>query len=97
MNKVTEIFCLINEFCSNFNQLIKEYALSHSNTSRKRHRKSRLSDSEVMTILVLFHLGGYRCLKHFYLNHVCVHMKKEFPHWLFRSNGASLFGQTVPL
>ncbi len=34
-----------------------------------------MSESEVATIFVLFHLGGYRCLKHFYLHYVCKHMK----------------------
>ena len=24
-----------------------------------------------MTILILFHKSGYRCLKHYYLNHIC--------------------------
>jgi hypothetical protein len=24
-----------------------------------------MSDAEVMTILVAFHMGGHRCLKHF--------------------------------
>lgn len=38
-----------------------------------------MSDAEVMTILVLFHGSGYRCLKHFYLDHVCKHMRHLFP------------------
>ena len=32
-----------------------------------------------MVILILFHSSGYRCLKHFYLNHVCVHLRHLFP------------------
>lgn len=38
-----------------------------------------LSDVEVITILVLFHLHSYRCLKHFYLGYVCKHMQDCFP------------------
>jgi hypothetical protein len=33
---------------------------------RKRERKSSLSLSEVMTILIVFQSSGYRTLKHFY-------------------------------
>jgi len=47
---------------------------------RRRNRPCRLSDSEVMTILVLFHTMHFRDLKSFYLGYVCQHMKKEFPH-----------------
>ena len=46
---------------------------------KQRNRKSTLSDSEVMTILILFHSGHYRDLKHYYINHVKKHMKSEFP------------------
>ena len=46
---------------------------------KQRNRKSTLSDSEVMTILILFHSDHYRDLKHYYINHVKKHMKSEFP------------------
>jgi hypothetical protein len=46
---------------------------------RMRRRAGRLYLSEVMTILVLFHLSNYRDFKHFYLDHVKVHMRGEFP------------------
>jgi hypothetical protein len=39
-----------------------------------------LAASEVMTILILFHLSGYRTFKHFYLREICRHWKAEFPH-----------------
>jgi len=39
-----------------------------------------MSDRKVMTILVLFHLKSYGNLKHFYINHVCKHMRDEFPY-----------------
>lgn len=34
---------------------------------------------EIMTILVLFHMGDYRTLKHFYLNCVLSDLKSYFP------------------
>jgi hypothetical protein len=78
-NKITEIFYLIDEFCKEF-ELAKEGYLLQDNTSvKKRNRKFKLSDSEVITILVLFHQGGYRCFKHFYINYVQKHMISEFP------------------
>ena len=46
---------------------------------KKRIRKRTLSLSEVMTILVLFHLSGYRNLKQFYLEFVSQSPTSEFP------------------
>jgi hypothetical protein len=46
---------------------------------RERLKMSRLSMSEVMTIMILFHQSNYRTLKHFYLRHVCLFLKEEFP------------------
>jgi hypothetical protein len=47
---------------------------------RRRNRSCRLSDSKVMTILVLFQTKHFRDLKSFYFGYVCLHMRKEFPH-----------------
>ena len=38
-----------------------------------------LSKAEVMVIMILFHGSGYRCLKHFYLEHVTNHLRHLFP------------------
>ncbi len=38
-----------------------------------------MSNAEVITILVAFHMSGHRCLKHFYLNHVRGHWGHLFP------------------
>ena len=74
-----EIFCILDEFCKYFTPELKKHLVD---TPCKQHRNHpcRLSDSEVMTILVLFHTKHFRDLKSFYLGYVCQHMKNEFPH-----------------
>ena len=74
-----EIFCILDEFCKYFTPELKKHMVDTSG-KRRRNRPCRLSDSEVMTILVLFHTMHFRDLKSFYLGYVCQHMKKEFPH-----------------
>ena len=76
-SKITEIFFVIDEFSLVFDTTIKEKSVSDGKAHRNKPYK--MSESEVATILVLFHLGGYRCLKHFYLQYVCKHMKNDFP------------------
>ena len=46
---------------------------------RKYHRESRMLKAEIMVIMILFNSSGYRCLKHFYLEKVCKHMRHLFP------------------
>jgi hypothetical protein len=41
-----------------------------------------MSDSEVITILMLFHFGTFHNFKHFYLFYIGEHLKKEFPRQL---------------
>ncbi len=55
--KVTEIYFIINEFFKKFDKTIKEHSLPGKQT-RKRNRKFTMSESEVMTILILFHFFG---------------------------------------
>lgn len=74
-----EIFCILDEFCKYFEPELRRHTLG---TPGKRHRNRpcRMSDSEVMTILVIFHTRRFCDLKSFYLYYVCRHMREEFPH-----------------
>ena len=74
---ILTLFFEIDEFCCVFEPLWRKRLLTDG--LQKRHRQRRLSLSEVMTILVLFHQSGYRNLKQFYLEFVCVHLTSEFP------------------
>jgi len=73
-SKITEIFCVIDEFCKEYDQIVDKSLLGNP-----AKRPSRMSESEIMTITVLFHLGGFRTFKHFYIYYVKEHMKEEFP------------------
>ncbi len=77
-DKVTELFCMADDFCKFFDTMMAKYTLQ---THGKRHyyRASRMSKAEVMLIIILFHDSGYRCLKHFYMEKVCKHMRHLFP------------------
>ena len=72
--KITDLFCVIDEFCKEYDQIVDKALLG--NPSK---RPVTLSKSEVITIMVLFHLGGFRCFKHFYIFYVQKHMQEEFP------------------
>ena len=74
-----KIFCTIDEFCKFLAPELKKRAVNVPG-KHFRNRPCRLSDSEVMTILVLFHTNHFRDLKSFYLGYVCQHMRRDFPH-----------------
>ena len=78
-NEVTEIFYLIDEFSKEFDNVYKKHLLPANDGKPHRNKPNRLSDSEVMTILIAFHLSGMRNLKHFYVFYVCIHQKQEYP------------------
>ena len=77
-DKVTELFCMADDFCKFFDAMIKKYTLKSDN-KRAYHRDSTMSKSEIMLIMILFHDSGYRCLKHFYVEKVCKHLRHLFP------------------
>ena len=77
-DKVTELFCIADDFCKFFDAMMEKYTIKEAK-KRNYHRDSTLSKAEVMLIMILFHDSGYRCLKHFYLESVCKHMRHLFP------------------
>lgn len=93
---VIELFCAVDDFCQEFEPKWKQSQLESG--LRKRKRKSRLTLSEVMTIVIHFHQSNYRTFKAYYLQHVCEHLSGEFPNLVSYSRFVRLKGQAfVPL
>ena len=65
MIDLIRLFCSIDDFWKNFEPLWKEHLLD--NQKREPRRLPGLSLSEVMSIVVLFHMSGYRNFKTFYI------------------------------
>ena len=65
--------------------------------TRRRRRDTRLSMSEIMTILIAFQASNYRTFKHFYL-HLRTHHRGEFPHLVAYHRFVALIPRaTMPL
>lgn len=47
---------------------------------RQRNKPGAMRLSEVMTLMVMFQVSGYRNLKTFYNGFVCRYLRAEFPH-----------------
>ena len=77
-DKITEIFYMADEFCIFFDRMLTRYTLKNNN-KRTYHRDSTMSKAEIMLIIILFHNSNHRCLKHFYLEYVCNHLRHLFP------------------
>lgn len=94
-DKIIKIYFIIDEFNKEFNKTISAHSLKEKDTPKKRNRKFLMSDSEVMTILVLFHAMGYKNLKHFYLFYIGKHLKNEFANLVSYNRFVELQKRTV--
>jgi hypothetical protein len=77
MDSLTELFCLIDDFCRVFEPAWKRHLLASG--AKRQQRPSTLSLLELMTLSILFHQWRIRQLKSFYLGYVCRHLRAEFP------------------
>lgn len=80
MENLIELFCAVDDFLKVFSPEWNKRLIAGGD--RKRLREGRLSPSEIITILILFHESHYRDFKHFYLLSVCRELKKYFPNVL---------------
>ncbi len=71
------IFCAIDDFCELFEPRWQQHLLAGA--PKQRDRKPRLCLSEVLTIIVGFHLSGYRTFKGYYTQHVLPQQLHYFP------------------
>ncbi len=73
---LTTIYVEIDDF----NKKMKEdYKEELEELYQNKKMKSRLSQSEIMTILVYYHLSGYKTFKDYYTKHVSIHLREYFP------------------
>jgi IS5 family transposase len=77
---IEEIFCEIDDFCKAFYADFERNLLASSRSVRQR--SGTMCASEIITILVLFHLSHYRDFKNFYLLEVIHAHRREFPNLL---------------
>lgn len=77
--KVTELFCVIDEFCKYFEAENAGKVFLSDDGRKRRNRKASLSDSEIMTILLYFHFGSFRNFKHYYMFLIKGTLKSYFP------------------
>jgi hypothetical protein len=62
---LTEIFCILDDFCKEFEKENKKYFLEAVGNN-KRNRQATLTPGEILTILVFFHYSGQRTFKNYY-------------------------------
>lgn len=73
-DKITEIFYLVDDFCIEFEKSVQNHLLGN-----RPKKTPKMSCSEVITIMILFHSGGFRNMKHFYTHYVQQHLAHLFP------------------
>jgi hypothetical protein len=76
---ILDLFCSVDTFWQQFEPLWEREQLRGGRQRRRRRRATRLSPSELMTILILFQSAGYRTFKDFYTRYVQTSLQAEFP------------------
>lgn len=93
---LVELFCAIDDFVKVFEPFYNQNLIEAK--ILKRIRKSKLSLSEVMTIIVYYHYLGYKNFKYYYIRHVCKYLKKDFPNLVSYNRFVELMSKAlIPL
>ena len=72
-----ELFCDVDDFWQAFQPYWYGQLLAQG--TMKRVRTPRLSESEIMTLLIYFHQSHYRTFKAYYTEYVQQHLRDAFP------------------
>jgi hypothetical protein len=88
--------CDVDDFCKDQRSIIAK-ALKHCGAYKENHPR-QLILSEVMTILIYYHLSPYKNLTALYTRHVCTDLKKDFPDLVSYDRFVALIpGTLIPL
>ncbi len=76
-DQLIEIFYHVDDFNKVFINELRTHQLTDG--TRKRIKPCKMNESEVMSIVIYFHLMRYRDFKHYYIYYVSKNMKDSFP------------------
>ena len=93
MYRLLNLFCDGDDFCQSF---VPQWQSQLIETGHKhRQRQSRLSMSEIITIIIHFHQSHYTDFKAFYIIHVQKYLRREFPKQLSYGRFVRLMPSTL--
>lgn len=95
MDSVVELFVDVDDFWLTVRE--DWYRCVLANGTKKRIRSGKLCESEIMTLVILFHQSGYRNFKTFYLEYVQQHLSDAFPKLVSYSRFVRLMGRVEVL
>jgi hypothetical protein len=74
---LTEIYCDVDDFCKSHREFIAK--LFRLTGLYKKLHSSQLTLSEVMTIVIYYHLSPYKTFKDYYTRHGLINLRRDFP------------------
>ena len=80
MDKLIELFCVVDDFCQQFLPHFEQQLLNLEGKQRKR--PSKMSPSEIMTIVIHFHQSQFRNFKSYYQTILQKSLGPYFPNLL---------------
>jgi hypothetical protein len=91
--KLLVLFCDVYDFCQTFMPLWEQTLLE--NNLQAPRKEPRLALSEILTIIIHFHQSHYRDFKAYYVDHVRVHLRAEFPQLVSYNRFVELMPRTL--
>jgi hypothetical protein len=84
MSKLVDLFCDVDDFCKVFIPQWHKKLLEDGSRKRQRvgQREGQMTTSEIITIVVSFHMSHYRDFKNYYIGYVSLVYKNSFPNLL---------------
>jgi hypothetical protein len=77
-DNITELYCFVDDFCKNLEQESSKYLLEHSHKTKKPTITPGLSESEIITIILMYHYSKVKNFKAFYTKYM-QNYKNDFP------------------
>lgn len=90
------LYCIVDSFCKEFYPEWEKQLLRQG--LKKRRTPSRVCPSEIMAIVIYFHMLLFRDFKTYYTRYVMVHLRDSFPHLVSYSHMVNLLKSVaIPL
>jgi hypothetical protein len=96
MNNLVELYCDVDDFCKVFIPQWQKQLLEDG--GRQSHKDSRMSISEMMTVVIGFHMSHHRNFKNYYLGYISYFYKNDLPKLLSHTRFLEVMPSlTVPM
>jgi hypothetical protein len=75
--QLLQLFFFVDDACLLMRAWVEQHWLAKGEVVKKPNRIPKISESEMLTIIIFYHYSGYKCFEYYYNTKIILNLRKK--------------------